>query len=79
MMVYGLARIFFEAIVNLIIVCRQQTNSVRNDLAHESHGALAFTLSKTRVITLPLRCTAPMIGLLPVLTGPVMPWWRLFQ
>ncbi len=48
--------------VALPLIGCEQTDFVGNDLVHEIQNRLRVHFSETRTITLPLRCTAPMIG-----------------
>lgn len=55
---HGLARIFDQPVVNLIVVSCQQANLVGNDFAHKRHGVLGVDVIENagNHVTLPLDC-----------------------
>ena len=56
------------------IIGRQQADFVRDDFTHKvMRGLSSDVLQDTRAITLPLRCTAPITGVLPEASPPVFP------
>jgi hypothetical protein len=65
-------RIFFsELLISGPLVGAEQADFVRDGLAHESYQRIGADVLDKRATTLPLRLTAPTIGVLPEPTPPV--------
>jgi hypothetical protein len=75
----GVREVFIEALVSGPLIGAKQADFVGDGFANEGGESSGIPFATTRATTLPLRLTAPMIGVFPEPIPPVPPPPRLSQ